>query len=1193
MNSFADILVNMRVNARQGATEFNSALETMEAKARSTGGQLRSALGGSASDGLRNYAAQVPVLGNSLAGLSGPLLGVAAGVGAVGLALTKGLSELEQYQASIRGLNAVLRATGNNTGLSSAALVEYADQLESSFAIAQEEIIGAQKVLSSFDGVSGAVFKNAIVQAANLGAVYGGDLASNSEKLGRVLQNLAEGSVDGLSKSFKFLTPSTKEAIEALAKTGQTAKAQELLLQSLEQKIGGTASANGQGLNGATFRLKDAWGDMLRSMADGDLGKAVEATLNGIAGALSKLTAQVNAANQPQSIRFLNEDKESLQAARRKLAETRKAYGAGLVDRATLDSDIAYVQKRIDALRDSTNAVLKENYEAALKLPPAPLPSRSPPPAPSSKPDEDKAKPSKQSTEDKAAERAAARALELDRERTAEQQLRNKALEAELALAERSAQYAVQGLDVAERQRAALELQQRVGRELTALELERLTSANDLTGARRAQMAVIEAEIKAQRSLTEEEKKRLFAAVQITEARQAEIAATNDALDAARAAGEENQRRIEDSFNSLSDTWYDLFSGRVGNFWDRFKDDGLRALASVAAQFSLNPQGGLAGALTAGLGAFAGSNSGSALSQLLGGFSGLLGGGGGLSVSGFGGGQFQLGGAGFQASRFQTGFQGLAGGGGSGFFNITGNSAGGYPANGVPGYGGGVIVPGQRGDTGGLGGLGSTGGGLSKGFGAGSVGRLGVGVGGNLIGNLIGGTAGSAISGASTGFAIGGPIGGLIGGAIGLLGSVFGGSPRAGNTIKSGTTGTLAITHSFAKRGAEPTNALAQASIDTISKAAGLLGGSVSSNFYLGQIGTKKDKFVFQEQEGGSFGEQATSQKFATAQEAIAASLASILKRGGITGIDAKYNSIISQISRTGSNAEDAVSLIARDKEISAALLASTDSRSAQLKALDEQFAKDAALYDKFAYSAENARKLLDVQRKEIITGGQTPEDKLLAYNNPRAAALKALEKNFQAEVALYEKYGYDKAKLTELYLKERELTEKQYGRDFAGIETLIDQLTNGDLAGGTDRARFAQLQQKFSGLAGNPASGVDEVLRAAQELSALNIDLNASTAERFRLQQDITASLQGFLAQAKANDAASSKSSPAVEEKLIAVAETTAQSGELVAGQIGVTNEILEVIRSQLFGQTLYLSGAGGVGGGGRGFDFSGAQSF
>jgi hypothetical protein len=47
--------------------------------------------------------------------------------------------------------------------------------------------------------------------------------------------------------------------------------------------------------------------------------------------------------------------------------------------------------------------------------------------------------------------------------------------------------------------------------------------------------------------------------------------------------------------------FYDLFSGRVGDIWDRFKATGLSVLADVAAAFVLNPKGGLAGAFGAAL----------------------------------------------------------------------------------------------------------------------------------------------------------------------------------------------------------------------------------------------------------------------------------------------------------------------------------------------------------------------------------------------------------------------------------------------------------------------------------------------------------------------------------------------------------------------------------------------------------------
>lgn len=216
--------------------------------------------------GLQSAASQVPILGSTLSGLSGVALGTAAGFGLLATALVQGVRDTDAYEESIRSLGAVLDATGNKTGYTKAQLADFAEEMETAFAIDAGAILKAEQSLSSFDGVAGTTFKRAIKDAADMSAVFGGDLTDNTQKVGGALQNLAEGNVEGLSRGFKFLGTATLEAIGHLAKVGDTAGAQELLLKSLEARLGGAAAAKAAGLSGAFFRFTDSIADATRGM---------------------------------------------------------------------------------------------------------------------------------------------------------------------------------------------------------------------------------------------------------------------------------------------------------------------------------------------------------------------------------------------------------------------------------------------------------------------------------------------------------------------------------------------------------------------------------------------------------------------------------------------------------------------------------------------------------------------------------------------------------------------------------------------------------------------------------------------------------------------------------------------------------------------------------------------------------------
>lgn len=262
-----DIVARLKINGQNFSAELGKVLGDAERKFGNTGSVIGRNLGEGIGGGLQQAASRVPMLGGALSGLSGTALVTAAGLGAVTLALASGTAEAEGYSKAVKGIDAVLRATGNTTGLTRDQLVAFANDMEGVWATPAEEIMNAEKVLATFEGVAGSVFTKAIKGAADMSAVFGGDLSSNVEKVGTVLQNLAQGEVKGLERGFKFLGTETLTTVANLAKAGDTAAAQELLLASLERRVGGSQEVEGEGLTGAFFRLSDAVGDASRELA--------------------------------------------------------------------------------------------------------------------------------------------------------------------------------------------------------------------------------------------------------------------------------------------------------------------------------------------------------------------------------------------------------------------------------------------------------------------------------------------------------------------------------------------------------------------------------------------------------------------------------------------------------------------------------------------------------------------------------------------------------------------------------------------------------------------------------------------------------------------------------------------------------------------------------------------------------------
>lgn len=288
--SLVDIVARLRLNAQTFGTDLQRELQRGERQFAATGSVLGRNLSTGINAGLQDATSRIPVLGGALSGLSGPALGAAAAVGGIAAALTAGVRSAESLQAEIRRLDGVLSATGNHTGFDRSEIVEFAEEMERAWAISAEEIIRTQAVLATFDNVSGPVFQRTIRAAADLSATFNRDLADSAQTLGRVLQNLGNGDVEGLSRGLRDLGVENIDVVRTLAEAGRTAEAQERLFAILEARIGGTANRRGEGLSGAMFRLVDAGEDVARNFSTqsglyGGLTRGIE----GMASAVDQL----------------------------------------------------------------------------------------------------------------------------------------------------------------------------------------------------------------------------------------------------------------------------------------------------------------------------------------------------------------------------------------------------------------------------------------------------------------------------------------------------------------------------------------------------------------------------------------------------------------------------------------------------------------------------------------------------------------------------------------------------------------------------------------------------------------------------------------------------------------------------------------------------------------------------------------
>lgn len=275
---------------------------------------------------MRSLAGQAGPLGNIISAIGPAGIAAAAGIGAFVAIQSQALRAFGEMERATLRFDAVLKATGNTTGMAVQELKEFANTLSSATAIDDKDIMEAQATLATFGNVSGDVFRGVLEQAANLSATFGGDFKGNVEALGKAMESIAGGGVEGLRKSFKALTPVQEEQIKKLAESGQVWKAQQAFIDAMNNTIGGSAGAAAGGLIGATNRLGNSWDNLMQNVAaSGPVKDAIKL--------LTQLLDLVNQAFDKSAVKRLSEVDASITERQKRVDElAEKARGKSNLD---------------------------------------------------------------------------------------------------------------------------------------------------------------------------------------------------------------------------------------------------------------------------------------------------------------------------------------------------------------------------------------------------------------------------------------------------------------------------------------------------------------------------------------------------------------------------------------------------------------------------------------------------------------------------------------------------------------------------------------------------------------------------------------------------------------------------------------------------------------------------------------------
>src|SRR3990167_7325144 len=189
-------------------------------------------------------------LGGALDGLAGVAKGAltiglgaaTAAIGAMGVGLAVSLNEAIDAEKMQAKLAAVIKSTGGAAGITADEANALAMKLRDLAGGSDDAVLAAEAILLRYTNIGEDVFPQATETALNLAAALGTDAASAAEQLGRGLADI-EGGARGMVARTRLLSKELIQQAEDMAKAGDAAGAQKLILEALATATGGAAAA--------------------------------------------------------------------------------------------------------------------------------------------------------------------------------------------------------------------------------------------------------------------------------------------------------------------------------------------------------------------------------------------------------------------------------------------------------------------------------------------------------------------------------------------------------------------------------------------------------------------------------------------------------------------------------------------------------------------------------------------------------------------------------------------------------------------------------------------------------------------------------------------------------------------------------------------------------------------------------------
>jgi len=247
------------------------------------------------------------------------------GMASAAFGTIKMLKVVSQVEVEMGKTDAILKATSNSSRMFGGELDTLARKVARSTLASTTDIRQSINTLLTFRSVGRNVFQDVIVLSQDMAATWGGSASTNARKLGKALDDPIT-QLSRLETATGRFNEKVREQILLSAKAGDTMRAQSLIVEQLQGKLGGSGSAETGGLAGSVDTLGQAWDELFEGL-DKRSGAADKTTwfINRMAKGVDTLTEAVREYNANEL--FSKKLNLELRLSEARLKENRRLIG--------------------------------------------------------------------------------------------------------------------------------------------------------------------------------------------------------------------------------------------------------------------------------------------------------------------------------------------------------------------------------------------------------------------------------------------------------------------------------------------------------------------------------------------------------------------------------------------------------------------------------------------------------------------------------------------------------------------------------------------------------------------------------------------------------------------------------------------------------------------------------------------------